>query len=258
MTGSAARPELADADRIAREAGALLLSYRERVLTVDTKMSSSDPVSEADRDSEAHIVRAIAALYPGDSIVGEEGASIVGSTGRRWIIDPLDGTVNYLYGRSEWAVSIALWEDDRPLVGIVYQPAKDLMYTASAGEGARRNGELIHVNDPKDLSVCLVVTGFSYEARLRKEQASELALLLPSIRDIRRGGSSALDMCSVADGQADLYLERYVRSWDIAAGHVIVLEAGGTVNMLSSEKAYVGVLAGAAGPVSAVEQVLNA
>ncbi|MET4780659.1 inositol monophosphatase family protein [Glaciihabitans sp. UYNi722] len=247
--------ELDFAIDIARAAGALLLRYRERALSVTTKSSSSDPVSEADRDSESLVVDAIRTRFPLDSILGEEGASVEGSSGRQWIIDPLDGTVNYLYGRDEWAVSIALWDGDQPVVGVVYQPTTETCYAAGRGGGATRNGSVIRIATTQELGGCLIATGFAYEPRLRERQAAEIAALLPRVRDIRRGGSAALDLCSVADGRADVYFERFVRTWDVAAGHLVVEEAGGQVVSLASEAGYVGVIAGVAGTV---EHVLSA
>jgi myo-inositol-1(or 4)-monophosphatase len=236
--------ELSLAVDLARRAGAMLLEYREGPLTVETKVSASDPVSEADRASEAFIVEALRRAYPSDAVLGEEGTRVAGDAGRTWVIDPLDGTVNYLYGRDAFAVSIALETASGAGVGVVFQPSTGRMFAAASGGGASVNGHDLRLRHPESLNDCLLVTGFSYESDKRTEQAHTLVDLLGVVRDIRREGSAALDLASVAAGESDICYERYVRPWDIAAGAVLVREAGGVARVWESAPGYVGIIAG--------------
>ncbi len=230
---------------LAREAGELLLGYQRRELSVDTKSSSSDPVSEADRDAERLIAGALAARFPDDAVMGEEGASRPGTSGRRWIIDPLDGTVNYLYGRDDWAVSIALEREGRAQLGVVFAPASGRLYAGSAETPATLNDQPVTVNKPLSLAQCLLNTGFSYEPRLRSLQIAEIAELLPVVRDIRRTGAAALDLAGLAGGEADACFERFLRPWDVAAGLAIIRAAGGEAVVFDTGPGFVGVVAGA-------------
>jgi myo-inositol-1(or 4)-monophosphatase len=193
---------------------------------VETKSSPSDPVSEADLASEKLITDGLTAARPGDGLLGEEGASRETTTGLTWVIDPLDGTVNYLYGRPDWCVSIAAEDADGALVGVVHQPRTGITWTAVRGEGARRDGKTLQRIRDVEPAAALVSTGFSYLAERRAEQAECLRHVLPAVRDLRRGGSAALDLCSVADGTADAYYEHVIQRWDVAAGGLIAREAG--------------------------------
>jgi myo-inositol-1(or 4)-monophosphatase len=218
---------------LAEDAGRELLS-RQSGLSIDgagveTKSSASDPVSAADRASEKLITDGLAAARPDDGLLGEEGASKVSSTGLTWVIDPLDGTVNYLYGRFDWCVSIAVEDADGALAGAVHQPRTGITWSASRGEGAVRDGVWLGPLREVAAAAALVSTGFSYLPERRAEQAELLSRVLPAVRDIRRGGSAALDLCSVADGAADAYYEHVIQPWDIAAGALIAREAGATV-----------------------------
>jgi myo-inositol-1(or 4)-monophosphatase len=225
------RTELRDlALRLAVAAGEELLA-RQPCLSIDaadveTKTSSSDPVSAADRASEKLIVDGLTEARPGDGLLGEEGAARASTTGLTWVIDPLDGTVNYLYGRPDWCVSIAVEDEAGALVGVVHQPRTGITWTAIRGEGAWRND--VELGPPREVSLdaALVSTGFSYLPERRAEQADHLRRVLPAVRDLRRGGSAALDLCSVADGTADAYYEHVIQPWDIAAGALIAREAG--------------------------------
>ncbi|HLH99319.1 MAG TPA: inositol monophosphatase family protein [Acidimicrobiales bacterium] len=200
--------------------------------TIDTKSSSTDLVSEVDRASEAHITAVLADLRPDDGLLGEEGALEEGTTGIRWVIDPLDGTTNYLFGVPAWSISIAAERDGEPIVGLVADPAHGELWAAIAGRGARRNGNRLAVADGRStLGTALVGTGFSYDADRRAWQAAVLGHVLPRVRDIRRFGSAALDLCAVAAGQLDGYYEWGVHAWDIAAGTIICREAGGRVDV---------------------------
>ncbi|MEU8226627.1 inositol monophosphatase family protein [Kribbella sp. NPDC048915] len=219
--------------RLAHTAGHELLA-RQRSLSIDaadveTKSSASDPVSAADRASEKLITDGLTAARPGDGLLGEEGASRTSSTGLTWVIDPLDGTVNYLYGRLDWCVSIAAEDDHGALVGVVHQPRTGTTWSAVRGDGAYRDDQRLGALRRTELAAALVSTGFSYLPERRAEQAAILQDLLPAVRDVRRGGSAALDLCSVADGTADAYYEHLIQPWDVAAGALIAREAGATV-----------------------------
>ncbi|MGZ0150349.1 inositol monophosphatase family protein [Kribbella sp. WER1] len=234
------------AARLAVAAGEELLA-RQRDLSIDaagveTKSSASDPVSAADRAAEKLIVDGITAARPGDGLLGEEGASRASTSGLTWVIDPLDGTVNYLYGRADWSISIAVEDADGAIAGAVHHARTGTTWSATRAGGAYRT-------DPADvvrreaaplprrlgpsrevrLENALVSTGFSYLPERRAAQAAVLQDVLPAVRDIRRGGSAALDLCSVADGTADAYYEHVIQPWDVAAGALIAREAGATV-----------------------------
>jgi myo-inositol-1(or 4)-monophosphatase len=192
-------------------------------------------VSDADRDAEAVIEGILLSERPDDGLLAEEGASSDAASGRRWVVDPLDGTTNYLYGFPAWAVSIALEDAEGGAVGVVLDPLRDELFSAVRGQGAQLNGEPIEVSGREELERALVATGFGYDADRRATQASVLAQLLPAVRDIRRAGSAALDLCMVAAGRLDGYYERGLQPWDWAAGSVIVREAGGTLIELDDE-----------------------
>ena len=218
---------------LAHRAGRLLLDGRHgQVEVAATKSSPTDVVTAMDRASERLIVEALQAARPGDGVLGEEGAADEGTSGVRWVIDPIDGTVNYLYGLPSWAVSIAAESGGETLVGVVHVPPLAETFTAARGQGARRNGVPIQVNPAVELDRALVATGFGYEAGRRAEQAAVLARLLPRIRDVRRAGAAAVDLCSVACGRVDAYYERGTQRWDIAAGALVAAEAGAVVRGL--------------------------
>lgn len=198
-------------------------------ISVETKSSMTDMVTEIDRWSEATIVDTIAALRPADGFLGEEGASRPSETGVVWVIDPIDGTTNFLYDLPGFSISIAARVDGVDLVGAVHDPIRDERFRALQGGGATRNGAPIHASAKADLGTALVATGFSYEADRRRAQAEALTILLPEVRDIRRFGGAALDLCAVACGRVDAYYERGLGPWDCAAGAVIAAEAGAIV-----------------------------
>jgi fructose-1,6-bisphosphatase/inositol monophosphatase family enzyme len=212
---------------LAEEAGALLLEGQDRVRTsVETKSTGTDMVTEMDRASERLIVDALTRRRPDDGILGEEGAERSGTSGVRWIIDPLDGTTNYLYGFPSFAVSIGVSIDGVPAAGAVHDPTHRETFTAVAGAGAFCNGRRLSVNQPPSLGHALVGTGFAYAAATRAEQAEVLRRVLPSVRDIRRAGAAAVDLCWVAAGRLDAYFERGLMPWDWAAGGLVAREAG--------------------------------
>lgn len=219
----------------ARDAGALLSRFaRERLegrdLLVRTKTSATDPVSEADHAAERLIGVRIGAARPDDAIVGEEGeAGRAGTSGLTWVVDPLDGTVNYLYGLSAWAVSIAVEDEDGPLVGVVHHPPSGETFVAARGHGAWLDGRRLTVTVPEDLVSSLVATGFSYQPQVRAAQGVEVADLVTRVRDVRRAGAAALDLAWCAAGRLDGYVEFGLAPWDWAAGRLLVTEAGGKV-----------------------------
>lgn len=232
--------------RGARAAGAELMTRYGVIQGLDTKSSLTDPVSDADRAAEQILVDLITGERPDDGLLGEEGASRVSRSGLRWVIDPLDGTVNYLYQLDNFSVSVAVEDADGPLVGVVHNPTNGRTYHAVRGEGAAVDGRPLRVNDPVPMSGALIATGFGYDAERRRVQGALMATLLPQLRDIRRIGSAALDLCAVAAGSVDGYFEEGVQAWDVAAGGLIAREAGARYAVVTPTGAETGCLA--AGP----------
>jgi myo-inositol-1(or 4)-monophosphatase len=227
-------PDLELAERSARAAGEVLLGYYGREPEgLDSKSSETDLVSDADREAERAIRELLQAERPDDGLLAEEGSQSDGESGRRWIVDPLDGTINFLYGFPAWAVSIALEDSDGLAVGVVHSPVHRETFSAARGEGARLGDRPLRVRDPSQLSRAMVATGFSYEPERRSEQAEVMRRLLPRARDIRRAGAAALDLAWVAAGRVDAYYERGLQAWDWAAGQLLVKEAGGAVLALA-------------------------
>jgi myo-inositol-1(or 4)-monophosphatase len=224
------------AERAARAAGAVLMTYYGRAPEgLASKTSATDPVSDADREAERVIRELLTTGRPDDALVGEEGSRVDGNQDRRWIVDPLDGTVNFLYGLRAWGVSIALENSDGLAVGVVFNPVSGECFAAERGKGATMSGRPIHVTDCRSLDRAMVATGFSYESEQRAEQAQLLVQLLPRIRDLRRAGAAALDLAYVAAGRVDAYYERGLKRWDEAAGLLLVREAGGVTADLEGE-----------------------
>jgi fructose-1,6-bisphosphatase/inositol monophosphatase family enzyme len=194
-------------------------------------------VSDADRAAEAAIAELIHRERPDDGLLGEEGAEARGSSGRRWVVDPLDGTTNYLYGYPVWAVSVALEDPDGAVAGVVLDPVRDELFAARRGAGTTLNGAPVRVRDGTPLERSLVATGFSYDRDRRAEQARVLGRVLPRVRDVRRAGAAALDLAWVSAGRLDGYYERGLQPWDWAAGRLLVAEAGGAVAELDGDPA---------------------
>ena len=239
---------LALAVDLVRRAALLVIQARPGALTmVESKSTPTDPVTEADRAAERLVVAGLAAARPNDLVLGEEGGarpvastdiapllvSPVASTGTagdgpvvRWILDPIDGTVNFLYGLPEYAVSLAAEVEGVIVAGVVRNIATGDEWTAVRGAGAWRDGRRLSGSGATDLSRALIGTGFGYDSARRRRQAVVLAELLPEIRDIRRGGSAALDLCHAAEGQLDAFYEQGLNPWDRAAGGLIAEEAG--------------------------------
>ena len=216
------------ATELAVEAGNMARDGRDQrgVAASATKSSATDMVTEFDKASEALIVGGILRARPDDAIVGEEGTDTPGTSGVDWLIDPVDGTTNFLYGLPGWAVSIAARTAHGTQVGVVYVPATHELFTATAGGGARLNGAPIGCSTTDDLALALVATGFSYQAERRGLQAQRVAKLLPQVRDLRRFGAAAADLCNLAAGRLDIYFEQWLGPWDLAAGELIAREAG--------------------------------
>jgi myo-inositol-1(or 4)-monophosphatase len=233
-----ARSDLELAERAARAAGEVLLSfYGGPALGVGAKSSDTDLVSDADREAERVIRELLEAERPQDGLLAEEGSRSESDSGRRWVVDPLDGTVNFLYGFPAWGVSVALEDAAGLALGVVLDPVRPELFAAVRGEGATLDGEPIRVSGCTELARALVTTGFSYEAERRAEQAELLTRVLPRVRDIRRVGAAALDLCQLAAGRVDGFYERGLNRWDEAAGRLIIEEAGGAVAELAGEPA---------------------
>jgi myo-inositol-1(or 4)-monophosphatase len=229
------------AERAAHAAGDVLLSYYGRPPEgVASKSSATDLVSDADREAERTIRDLLATERPDDGLVAEEGSHADAASGRRWVVDPLDGTINFLYGFPAWAVSVALEDEEGAAVGVVHSPIHGETFYAIRGEGAFVLSEqapersALHVRPARPLEQALVSTGFSYEPERRAVQADVIRELLPRARDIRRAGAAALDLAWLAAGRADAFFERGLQHWDWAAGRLLVMEAGGSVAWLDS------------------------
>ncbi|AEG44533.1 inositol monophosphatase family protein [Isoptericola variabilis] len=250
---------------LAVEAGRLVREGRpERVVVAATKSSAVDPVTEMDRAVEELLRARIAAARPDDAILGEEGVDVAGTSGLTWVVDPIDGTVNYLYGVASYAVSVAVVAGPADparwtaLAGAVHSVVDGRTWTAARGQGATCDGRALRINEPQSLGACLVGTGFGYAAARRAHQARVLTHVLPRVRDIRRLGSAAIDLCLLAEGGLDLYYERGLNPWDLAAGALVAAEAGAAVTGLRGEPAGTTMaVAGAAPRVAELVRLLE-
>jgi myo-inositol-1(or 4)-monophosphatase len=230
---SAALREVAEA--IAREAGHQLReAFAGPLVNVTAKSSPTDLVSEADHAAERLIRERLASARPCDGFLGEEGGDEVGTTGLRWVVDPLDGTINFLFRIPQWAVSIACEDASGTLAGVIYDPMRDELWSAERGGAALLDGRPISASTRTDLATSLIATGFGYDAEIRRYQAEVVARLLPSVRDIRRLGSAALDLAWTAAGRYDAYFERGLNHWDLAAGELLCTRAGLAVRELEA------------------------
>ena len=248
-TPASLTPEaLAELEELCRElatrAGALIRDERpDAVAVADTKTTDTDVVTAMDHRSETFLHGELRRRRPDDGILGEEGADVAGSSGLTWVLDPIDGTVNYLYDIPAYAVSVAVVTGDprveggwRPLAGAVSDPSRRIVHHARRGGGAwtradadQGRGRRLTVSGEQDLGRTLLATGFGYAAEKRRAQAEVLTRVLPAVRDIRRIGSAALDLARVAEGTVDAYAESGLNPWDLAAGWLLVEEAGGQV-----------------------------
>ncbi|WP_377642172.1 inositol monophosphatase family protein [Oryzobacter terrae] len=226
--------------RVVRAAGRLVVDERPTELGVSSKSSETDPVTEMDQRSQELVLRLLAELRPDDAVLGEEEGGRPGTSGVTWVVDPIDGTVNYLYGIPAYAVSLAAVVGDpstpgawEAVAGAVLGPVTDELFHAHRGGGARlttpAGTRTLRATGATDLSMALVGTGFSYASDVRARQAALLAELLPRVRDIRRHGSAALDLCSVGAGRLDAYYETSLNAWDRAAGELVAREAGAVI-----------------------------
>ncbi|MDT3446486.1 MULTISPECIES: inositol monophosphatase family protein [unclassified Pseudofrankia] len=212
---------------VAAEAGDLLVRGRAGTVAAEsTKSSPTDVVTALDRASEELVARRLREARPGDGILGEEGSDAAGTSGVRWIVDPIDGTVNFLYNLPNWAVSIGVEVDGEVVAGVVHAPALGRTYTALRGGGAAQGGQPLRVSGVTSLEMALVATGFGYTVQRRTAQVAVLTRVAPRVRDIRRMGAASLDLCAVAAGTLDAYYERGLKPWDHAAGGLIATEAG--------------------------------
>jgi myo-inositol-1(or 4)-monophosphatase len=222
------------AEAVAREAGALLrAAFEGPELRVSAKSTPTDLVSEADHAAERLIRDRIAAARPDDGVLGEEGGDRAGTSGVHWVVDPLDGTVNFLFGIPQWAVSIAAEDAGGALVGVVYDPLRDELFSVERDGVPTRDGAPIRCSTREDLATALVGTGFGYDAGVRRAQAAVAARLLPDVRDVRRFGSAAIDLCWAACGRLDAYYEHGLNAWDLAAGRLVCERAGLEVHDLA-------------------------
>ena len=238
-------------------AGVELMARWRRPLEVDTKSTPTDPVSEADVAAEQAIRDVLGRRRAGDAILGEEGGA-TGGGDLEWVVDPLDGTVNYLYGVPTFAVSVAVQDADGGLAAVVLDPVREELFSATRSSPPLCNGEPIGSSGCDSLERTLVGTGFAYEPSVRAVQGRVVARLLPIARDIRRAGSAALDMCSCASGRLDAYYERGVKAWDIAAGTLICQRAGLVVRTLEPDGAMPpGVLVAPSELIDALEALVT-
>jgi myo-inositol-1(or 4)-monophosphatase len=220
---------LAVACRVALEGGQVAVNGRGATandLDVATKSTATDLVTVLDRRAEETIVAGLAELRPADAVVGEEGTHRDGTSGISWFVDPIDGTTNFVYGVPQWATSVAAVDADGSVAGAVYVPAMGEMFAAGRGQGATLNGEPIACSGITDVALALVATGFSYQPANRRQQAAVVEHVIGSVRDIRRIGSAAIDLCYAACGRFDAYFEAGLNRWDVAAGELIAREAG--------------------------------
>lgn len=234
-------PSVELAMSIAKEAGKLLLA-RPAHLEIETKSSATDVVTQMDRQAEAYIVAQLSKHRPEDAILGEEGSNSTGTSDFQWVIDPIDGTVNYLHRIPHWCVSIGLKniKTGESIAGVIYAPVYDQMYISSQGLGSwvidQGVPRLLQVSNCAELNVAVIGTGFGYSSERRASQARVLSQVLPRVADIRRLGSCAIDLCLVAAGVLDGYYERGVNDWDHAAGELIAREAGAISSGLRGNK----------------------
>ncbi len=211
---------------VSREAGAIHLQYFGKLERVDKK-GRRDLVTVADREAEAHVIRRIREAFPGDAILAEETLSGQKMAPRLWVLDPLDGTTNFVHRIPHFAASLGFWEGGAPVVGCVYNPLLEECYLASAGGGARLNGVTIRCNNQELLSEALLTTGFHYRLEtLPDNNLQHFIDLAMRARGVRRLGSAALDLCYTADGRYDGFWELHLSPWDVAAGGLIAIESG--------------------------------
>jgi len=231
------------AQKLGKNAGELLLQ-RPPAFEISSKSTAIDIATQMDVAAEEFIVKGILAARPDDGIVGEEGSDIPSKSGITWVIDPLDGTVNYVYGLPGWNVSIAAKDSEGVIVGVVTAPSINSTWCASRGGGAFYNGHKISCNEPVPLNRALIATGFQYDVAHRVSQLEDLAKLVLIARDVRRNGAAAVDLCHVAMGAVDGFYESGLKEWDWAAGGLIAVEAGAKFTQHGTAPFQLSILAG--------------
>jgi myo-inositol-1(or 4)-monophosphatase len=246
---------MAVARAAATAAGDLILSRWTTVHQVTAKSSATDPVTEVDRAAEALIRAVLAEHRPTDAVIGEETGREGGDSAIWWVIDPLDGTVNFLYGRDDVAVSVAAVDEDGPIATCVHAPRLGRTYTAGRGRGAWLNDRPLSLRTARGLNHALLGTGFAYDAVGRKAQAEALSRILPQVADLRRGGAAALEICSLANGAIDAFIEDDLAQWDWMGAALIVTEAGGVVAPITSDRGTHGIVAGPRALVDALMRI---
>ncbi len=224
------------AERAARAAGRLVVERRDVEVT-KTKTSATDIVTVMDQAAERLLVQTIQTERPDDGFLGEEGSDATGTSGVTWVLDPIDGTVNYLYAIPAYAVSVGVEVDGRVVAGVVCNPVTGELWSARRGHGAFLDGRRLRVNPAPELSMALIATGFGYDPGRRANQAGQLRTVISRVRDIRRMGAASLDLCALACGRVDGYYEKGLNPWDLAAGGLIAEEAGARVEGLGGRPA---------------------
>lgn len=232
------------AEEIGAQAAALLMK-RPPAFEISSKSTAIDIATQMDIAAEKFIVDAILTARPDDGIIGEEGTERASKSGITWVIDPLDGTVNYVYGLPGWNVSIAAKDSDGPIVGVVTAPTINSTWLATRGGGAFYNGRKISCNEPINLDRALISTGFQYDVANRISQMEDLAKIVPIARDVRRNGAAAVDLCHVAMGAIDGFYESGLKEWDWAAGSLIAVEAGAKFTQHGTGALQTSIVAGA-------------
>jgi myo-inositol-1(or 4)-monophosphatase len=243
------------AKKVGAEAAALLMD-RPPAFEIEEKSTAIDIATQMDKKAETFIVQSLLAARPEDGIIGEEGAAVESKSGITWVIDPLDGTVNYFYGLPGWNVSIAAKDKDGSVVGVVTAPTINSTWWASRGGGAFFNGSKIKTNEPVAFDRAFIGTGFQYDVAHRGRQIENVGRMLPLIRDMRRNGAAAVDICSVAMGALDAYFEDGLKEWDWAAASLVATEAGAKFG-LYGQAPYMTTLAAGPNLYAELEGFLN-
>jgi myo-inositol-1(or 4)-monophosphatase len=229
------KPTISDLIHWSRNAGRLLREGYGKSHSIDFK-GRIDLVTEMDRMSETYLVSQIQQKFPDHTIYAEESGQIAGRKGACWYIDPLDGTTNYAHHMPNFAVSVAYAEDNELELGVVYDPMRDECFSAARGQGAYLNGERIHVSEAQELIACLLVTGFPYDHETAEKNLANFAHFTRLSQGVRRLGSAAIDLCYIAAGRLDGYWEVSLQPYDLAAGALIVREAGGKISSMQGEE----------------------
>jgi len=251
---------LAIAHDTAVTAADMVRTERRAGFGITTKSTATDLVTDLDKASDVLIRELLLSARPDDGIITEEDIEHPGSSGIVWIVDPIDGTTNFVYDHPPYAVSIAATVDGRTIAAAVVEISADDRYTASLGGGSFRNGIRLQLADPPPLDRAMIATGFGYSPQRRASQAAVVARIIDQVRDIRRLGAAAFDLCSVAAGRVDAYYEHGLSAWDLAAGQLIAAEAGASVEAIlgGSPLPHEGVLVAHPGLIGPLRELLIA